>query len=105
MHFHNIFVQVVSFFLVGQWLIHALPAEAASLETRASIPCDDISKYTLEVSQCIVDIANSHFANPSFNFSIFEAVTVNALPRPPVSSTHADLAKLRKLFPSQTAPQ
>jgi hypothetical protein len=64
MHFQNIFVQVVSFFLVGQRLIHALPAETASLEIGAKIPCDDISKYTLQVSQCIVDIANSHFANP-----------------------------------------
>lgn len=67
MHFQNIFVQVMSFFLVGQGLIHALPTETASLDVRASVPCDDISKYTLQVSQRTVDIVNSHFANPSFN--------------------------------------
>jgi hypothetical protein len=50
MLFQKLFVQIASLLLVGQAVVHALPKGPSSLEERGDVPCDDISKYSVEVS-------------------------------------------------------
>jgi hypothetical protein len=53
MHLQSIF-KVISFFAVGQVLVRALPTDGlfGGLDGLDSliVPCDDISKYTVQVS-------------------------------------------------------
>jgi hypothetical protein len=99
MLFQNTFVPAVYFLLASQRLVHALPQDNglnSDTNTLASVPCDDISKYTVQVSS-IFYVLNSllsafTFANLLFECSGLEVIIANALPWPAASSTHAGSA-------------